>query len=169
MYHQRPIGMEVARYLELRRQIQEIEPEIDERTLYDTLDGATDLNEIITTIVRSAVDDGLMITSLKARIGQMRERLERFQRREKRKRELALAAMQHAGLNRIQAPDCTISLRKAPPALVVEDEAQIPEWFWVPQAAKMDKRAIIECLKAGDDVSGASLGETGETLSVRTR
>jgi hypothetical protein len=169
MYHQSPIGMEVARYAELKRRIEEIEPDIDERTLCDTLEGATDLNEVVTAIVRSAMDDGLMIAALKDRIAAMRERLERLGARERRKRDLALEAMEQAGLSRIQAPECTISLRQAPPSLVVEDEAQIPEWYWIPQAAKLDKRTIIGCLKAGDVVPGAALANPSMVLSVRTR
>lgn len=169
MYYQSSVGMEVTRYSELRRRIEAIEPDIDERTLNDTLEGATDLNEIITKIIRSAMDDNLMVAAIKARIGEMRDRLERLQTREKAKRDLALEAMQQAGLNKIQAPDCTISLRQAPPGLVVEDETQVPEWFWIPQAAKLDKRAIIDCLKAGDAVSGAALAAPNTILSVRTR
>ncbi|MEX0957642.1 MAG: siphovirus Gp157 family protein [Rhizobiaceae bacterium] len=169
MYHQSSVGIEVARYSELRRRIEEIEPDIDDRTLLDTLEGATDLNEAITQIIRSAMDDGMMVAALKARLGEMRERLERLQAREKAKRDLALEAMQQVGLNKIQAPDCTISQRQAPPSLVVEDETQVPEWFWIPQAAKLDKRAIIDCLKAGDAVSGAVLADPSTILSVRTR
>ena len=150
MYHQSSVGLEVARYSELKRRIEEIEPDIDERTLHDTLEGATELNELIVEIVRSAMDDSSLITALRERIAAMRERLERLQTREKRKRDLALEAMQQAGLNKIQASDCTISVRVGPPSLQVEDEGQIPEWFWTPQPAKLDKRRIIDCLKAGD-------------------
>ncbi len=169
MYHQSPVGIEVARFSELKRRIEEIEPDIDERTLYDTLEGATDLNELIVEIVRSAIEDSDIIAVLKGRVAAMRERLERFQSREKKKRDLALEAMEQAGLNKIQAADCTISLRQAPPGLIVEDETMVPEWFWVPQAAKLDKRAIIDCLKAGESVAGATLADPGIILSVRTR
>jgi hypothetical protein len=169
MHHQSSVGMEVARYSEFKRRIEEIEPDIDERTLHDTLEGATQLNEVIVGIVRSAMDDSLFIAALKERIVEMRERLERIQTREKRKRDLALEAMQQAGLNKIQAPDCTISIRAGPPSLHVEDEAQVPEWFWIPQPAKLDKRRIIDCLKAGDIVPGATLETPSTHLSVRSR
>lgn len=169
MYHQGSVGMEVARYSEIKRRIEEIEPDIDERTLHDTLEGETELNELIVEIIRSAMDDSSLIVALKERIADMRERLERIQTRERRKRDLVLEAMQQAGLNKIQAPDCTISIRAAPPSLHVEDEAQVPEWFWIPQPAKLDKRRIIDCLKAGDTVPGTALAAPAAALSVRAR
>jgi hypothetical protein len=169
MNQQSPVVFEVTRFVELKRRIEEIEPDIDERTLCDTLEGLTDLHEVIAEIVRSAVEDATLVSALKQRIADMRERLERFQAREKRKREIAQEAMQQAGLTKIQAPDCTISLRQAPSSLIVEDEAQIPEWFWLPQAAKLDRRAILDCIKAGDAVPGACLAPPSAVLSVRAR
>jgi hypothetical protein len=45
----------------------------------------------------------------------------------------------------------------------------IPEWFWIPQPAKLDKRALLETLKAGSGITGAQLANQQSTLSIRTR
>ena len=82
-----------------------------------------------------------MSDGLKARIEEMRERLERLEARVENKRALALATMEEAGIARIVAPDLTITLRASPPSLRVTDEQVIPEWFWIPQPARLDKRS----------------------------
>ena len=74
-----------------------------------------------------------------------------------------------AGIARIVAPDFTITLRASAPSLRVTDEQSIPEWFWIPQPARLDKRSLTETLKAGEVIAGAELANPQNTISVRTR
>ena len=129
----------------------------------------TDLNEAIAELVRSALVDAAYVSGLKARIEEMRERLARLEARVEKKRELALATMEEAGIARIVAPDFTITLRASAPSLRVTDEQAIPEWFWIPQPARLDKRSLTETLKAGEVIAGAELANPQNTISVRTR
>ena len=156
-------------HTELRRRLVEAEPDLDERTLLDTLEGLTDLNEAIAELLRSALVDAAYVAGLKGRIEEMKERLARLEARVEKKRELALAAMEEAGIARIVAPDFTITLRACAPALRVTDEQAIPEWFWIPQPARLDKRSLTETLKAGEVIAGAELANPQNTISVRTK
>ncbi|MEO4040788.1 siphovirus Gp157 family protein [Hoeflea sp. CAU 1731] len=160
---------ELTRFTALRRQIIESDPEIDETTLLDTLEGATDLNEAIAAVVRSALDDECLVTGIKARLSELKERLDRIQIRIEKKRQLALSTMEEAGIEKILEPDFTLSLRTAPPSVLVTDETIIPEWFWVPQPAKLDKRALLDTLKAGTAITGAELANTRRSLGVRKK
>lgn len=163
------VSRALNQFTELRRRLLEAEPDIDETTLLDTLEGITDLNEAIAEIVRSALVDAAFVSGLKERMADLNARLERLQGRCERKRELALEAMEAAGLSRIIQPDFTLTLKTNPPAVRVTDEQAIPEWFWIPQPARLDKRAILETLKAGTGVSGAELSNPKNALAVRTR
>ncbi|MBO6725836.1 MAG: siphovirus Gp157 family protein [Rhizobiaceae bacterium] len=163
------VHLETNRFTELRRRILKAEPDIDKQTLNDTLEGASNLSEVITAAVRSALDDRTMIEALRLRIGDLKARLARFERAEEHKRAAARWAMEESGLDKIVAPDLTISLKKTHPSVTVIDESQIPEWFWVPQPAKLDKRAVLNALKSGTAVSGAEIANTSLCLSVRTR
>jgi hypothetical protein len=157
------------RHSELRRRLLEAEPEIDEVTLLDTLEGLTDLNEAIAEIVRSALLDASYISGLRQRIDEMRQRLDRLEARHDRKRTAVLEAMEAAGIAKIAEPDFTVTLKAVPPSVCITDETAIPEWFWIPQPARLDKRSLLDTLKAGTGVTGAELANRHNSLAIRTK
>ena len=160
---------ELNRYTELRRRLLEADPEIDNRTLADTLEGATDLREVIASVIRSALDDDALAKALEDRVVQMKARLARIEATAEKKREIALAAMEEADIEKILEPDFTVSIRAVAPGVVVTNQAVIPEWFWIPQPAKLDKRLLLETLRAGEAVMGAELANSKITLAIRTK
>ncbi len=160
---------EFSRFTELRRRLIQADPEIDETTLLDTLEGATNLHEALGEVIRSALDDEALADGLKLRLTAMRERLERIETTSAKKREVALTTMEEAGIEKIMDPEFTISLRVQPPGLLVTNEADIPEWFWIPQPAKLDRRKVLDTIKAGTAVIGAELSNSRVNLVVRTK
>ena len=160
---------ESNRFTELRRRLIEADPDIDETTLLDTLEGATDLHEAIGEVVRSALEDEAMLAGLKGRLEDLRERLDRIRTRGEKKRQVALAVMEDTGVEKLMQPDFSVSLRASPPGLTITSEEDIPEWFWVPQPPKLDKRAILDAIKAGTAVMGAELSNSKISLTVRTK
>ena len=54
------------RFSELRRRLIEADREIDETTLLDTLEGATNLSEAIGEVVRAALEEEALADSLRA-------------------------------------------------------------------------------------------------------
>src|SRR5260221_13707499 len=91
------VGSEFNRFTELRRRLIEADPEIDETTLLDTLEGATSLHEAGGEVVRAALEDETLADALKRRGEEMRERLEPIETSCARKRQGALAVMGEAG------------------------------------------------------------------------
>lgn len=153
----------------LRRSLVEAFPDIDDETLHDTLDGCSDLNQLIAELVRSSLADSDMIEALRIRVDAMRSRQARLEQRKDKKREAARAAMEAAGLMKLVEPDCTIALRESARAAVIADETLIPEWFWVPQPSKLDKAAVFAALKGGTAVTGAELSDRRLILNIRTK
>ena len=163
------LSFEITRFEHLRRHLIETYPKIDDETLFDSLEGTTNLNEAVGVIVRSALDDETLAEALKARIDGMRGRLSRIQHTASQKRGAALEAMEQVGLKKIVEPDFTISVRPGSPGVVVTSEAEVPDAYKVPQPPKLDRRKILDALKAGADVPGAVLSNRQNTLSVRTK
>jgi predicted RNA-binding protein len=142
---------------------------IDEQTLRDTLEGISSLPEALAAVVRSYLEDLTVAAALGMRIGDMQERLSRIEARVERKRVTITEVMEKADIRKLEEPDFTASLRAVPPGLVVADESLIPQDYWKPQPAKLDKRGLLSALNAGMSVPGVSLGNGGTTLSVRTK
>ena len=144
-------------------------PEADEETLRDTLEGITDLHEMIAAVIRSALVDEALRIGLRSRLDDMKERFSRLELRASKKRELALEAMTEVGLTKLEQPDFTASARAGSPALVVIAEDQVPEVYWLPQPSKLDRQAILGELKRGIEIPGVEMSNPKPVLSVRTK
>ena len=144
-------------------------PDIETDVLTDTLEGLTDLREMLTEIIRSALDDEALVAGLSTRLSDMKARMERFEARARRKRELALKAMSGAEIPKLMVADFTASLRQGAPTLDVVEEAKIPAAYWKPQPPKLDRQGILSALKAGAVIDGAVLEPPRIQLSVRTK
>lgn len=160
---------ELTHYLILADQLKAAYGEIDDETLADTLEGISELPDMILEVVRSGVEDEMLAKALKGRIEEMQARLERFKTRSEKKRELATWAMGAAGMPRLQAPEFSVSLRQGTPHLEIVDETALPCDFLVPQPPKLDRTGLLSRLKAGESIPGAMLAYGQPHITVRVR
>jgi len=118
MNHQN-LSKEVLHHVYLRERLEEEFPDADEETLVDTLEGLSNLPDMLAEVCRSMLDDRAMVSALRGRIGDMQERCGRIETRARKKRELVCAVMERADLKKVMEPDLTLSLRPARPPLAV--------------------------------------------------
>ena len=163
------LAFAMIHYQSIRDRIRSEEKDIDEETLADTVEGLTDLHEIVAAIIRSSLVDEALAAGLKGYIKEMQERFLRFEDRASKRRQIARDVMLEAEIKKITAPDFTVSLRSGMPSLLVLDEAAIPEPFWEPQAPRLNRQALLVELKQGGAIAGAQLSNPEPVLSVRTR
>jgi hypothetical protein len=163
------VKFEITKHSMLRERLRDEFPEIDDETLSDTLEGITDLREMLAELVRSALDDETLLTALTTRLAEMRSRLQRLTDRAEKKRALVLRAMSEAEIKALTEADFTASVRRGAPTLEVQVEEKIPAVFWKPQPPKLDKQGLLAALKSGDQVDGAVLAPPKSQLSVRTK
>jgi hypothetical protein len=160
---------ETHRYKAIKERLLATWPEIDCDTLTDTLEGITDLHEMIAAVIRSALVDEALYSGLRSRLDDMKQRLARLEERGGKKPQLALDAMNEVGLAKLQQPDFAASARAGSPALVVIAEDIIPHAYWITQPPKLDRQALLGALKRGDEVPGAQLSNPKPVLTVRTK
>jgi hypothetical protein len=163
------IDPETATYVALRSHLLSELPDLDEETLSDTLEGMTDLREMLAELIRSALDDEALVSGLSTRLSDLKSRMERLEIRAKRKRQLALRVMSDAVISKLTVADFTASLKQAPPSVDVLVEDRIPAAYWKPQPPKLDKQGILAALKLGTVIDGAALAAPVIQLSVRTK
>ena len=165
----RALKSELQSYAVLRTRLLAEIPDLDAETLADTLEGLTDLKEMLAELVRSALEDEALAAGLSTRLSDMKVRLERFETRAKRKRQLALRTMGEAEIDKLEQSDFTASLRQAAPALEVVAEDKIPAAYWKPQPFKLDRQGLLQALKAGTAIEGVGWAPPHQLLSVRTK
>lgn len=163
------IEFSAGRYQAIRDRIRAHDPEIDEQTLADTVEGLTDLHEIIQAVVRSALLDEALARGLKCRIADMQGRLDRLQDRSSKRRQIAKDVMVHLNLKKINAPDFTVSIRDGSPSLIVINEDEVPKIYWQPGEPRLKRQQLAEDLKQGEEIAGAELSDPEPILTVRTR
>jgi len=170
-------GLEIAmsldfvaiRYRTIRDRLRTEDPQIDELTLADTVEGLTDLHEILTAIIRAAITDQALAIGLEGRIGEMQARRDRLQDRATKRRRIAKDVMVELDLKKLAAPDFTASIRPGMPALMVIDEAAVPSIYWEPREPRLNRQGLANDLKQGAEIAGVAFSDPEPVLSVRTK
>jgi Siphovirus Gp157 len=156
-------------YRTVRDRIRTEDPQIDEQTLADTVEGLTDLHEILMAVIRAALADQALASGLEGRIGEMQARRDRLQDRATKRRQIAKDVMVELDLKKLSAPDFTASIRSGTPALMVIDEAAVPSIYWEPREPRLNRQGLVTDLKQGAEIAGVALSNPEPVLSVRTK
>lgn len=166
----RELKTETSRHIFLRDWLIANDPDLesDERTLRDTLEGLTDLNQILAAVVRSTLEDETIVGMLKVRMSEMHDRLERYERRASIRRQAVRDAMSEAGIDRLIEADFTATMKHGPRSVLVTDESKIPDAFFRIKR-ELKKSDIGNALKNGETVDGVVLSNPTLVLMVRTR
>jgi len=156
-------------FTELRRRLVELHPDLDDQTLNDTLEGATNFKEALASLIRSALEDECLAGALRDRMTDMRTRLSRHEARAASKRQVVVENMEASDIRKLTEPDFTASTRVGPPSVVIDNEDKLPIDYLLPQPPKPDKRAILDALTRGGMVPGATLAQPKLSLSIRSQ
>lgn len=138
--------------------------EIDEQTVIDTMEniGAIEKLESYVKIQRQLEAE---CAAFDAEIKRMTDRKHVIERHIDRLKAAQVDFMQATGQRKAEAGTFTLTLRENKSVKVL-DESAIPETFWKPQPAKLDKAGIKDALKAGESVPGCEI-ETSFSVSAR--
>lgn len=144
--------------------------DLDEQTVADTLEGLSGALEVKATNVAAFTRNlEASAEAIKNAEEQMAKRRKAIERRAESLRAYLKANMERTGILKIESPQLLLTIKKNPPAVHVEAPELVPEKFKkVPQPPPpmIDKKAVADALKAGEDVPGCRL-EQGTRLEIK--
>ena len=150
-------------YLELAERLSD--GDFDAQTVADTIEASGITDELavkaqgIEFVARGAEAHNLAIDAEIARLQALKAQRNRVAAG---LRSYLLDNMQRAGIERIDCPLCTFSIKKNPPAVDVYDALSIPAEYMrqaPPPPPAIDKAAIKKAIAAGQEVPGARLSQ----------
>lgn len=142
----------------------------DEETYLDTLDGETDILDLLDSELAAMQSDEALAEAIKAREADLKTRRERIEMRAEAHRRNLKLVLQHASLPKAERPLATVSLRPGSLSVRIVNEADIPSQLMREKITRSpDKAAIKAQIEAGETVPGAILERSDETVSVRVK
>lgn len=155
-----------------REQLLAIDPEIskDEKLWQDTLDGETDVLDLLREQGRLIRLDEAFAAGLKGYIATLQERHKRLERRVELRRAFLQKGMEEATMSSLPDPAFTARIQSTPRKVLIEEgrEKDLPvEYVTVETSYKPDKRALKAALEAGEKIPFASLDNGGTTVVIR--
>ncbi|MCF4166368.1 siphovirus Gp157 family protein [Zavarzinia compransoris] len=139
----------------------------DEDLIRDTVEGETDLHEAIAAVIHSMDEDQIIVDGIAVRIDALKARLDAAKDRIGRKRALIEQAMTIGEIKTLRLPEVTLTVSSTPRTVDVTDETLIPSRFWKPKDPTLDRAALTEALKGGEEIEGARLDNGGIKLTIR--
>ena len=107
-----------------------------------------------------------MVAALDDTIKKLQARKKAFQNRKESLKAYTLEAMKRHGIQKIECPECTVSIQKNPPSADVYEPKMIPVEYWRQPEPVLDKKALLDDLKEGVVIQGARLRQT-EGIRIR--
>lgn len=142
-------------------------PEISEEMVKAALDEiAEDINEKVVNIAKLIKSIESDISGVKAERERLANKEKTMTNKVKNLKEYIYSAMQLTGKERIKTELFNFTISNNPPSVKVVSDADIPEEYLVEMPKQVNKKAILEKLKAGEDVPGCELNQT-KSLRIR--
>ena len=143
--------------------------DLDSETLSDTLEGLTgEFNQKAIAILSFTENMNSDIEALSNEIKRLQARKKVYENRKQRLREYLLHNMEASGINKIECPLFTASLRKGVESVEIQDQSLIPDdYVKIEVVEKADKAAIKRDLKAGKEINGATLKRGATTITIK--
>lgn len=146
------------------------DPDIDEQAFADTLEGIEgaleDKADGYAKVIRTLEGDAAACDAESKRLRNKKQTIENNIRRMKAALQYA---MQATGKTKFKTALFSFGIQKNPAAVVIDEGyiENIPDRFLIPQDPQIDKKAIKEALKAGEDLEGIAHLEQTESLRIR--
>lgn len=142
--------------------------DFDAETFWDTLDGETDVIDIVGKLLERRAEATTKADAVKAFVAELKEREARLRKRDTSIRVVLGNVLDASGQTKLEHALATVSRTKARENVEITDETAIPSQLCKIEK-KPDRAAIKKQLDAGETVPGAALklGAPGLTIRVK--
>lgn len=137
----------------------------DETLKLDTLEGETDLFELVRKLLDAIENAEGEVEVLTAQMAVRKERRDRASKRIEAHRRAIMALMECAGIDKLPLPEATCSLRKLAPKAIITDASLLPDAL-----CKIERKPDMAAIRACPDVTGlagVALDNGGTSLTIR--
>ena len=155
-------------YMELLQMAED--PDIDEQAFMDTLEGIDgaleDKADGYAKVIRNLEADA---AACDAESKRLRNKKQTIENNIKRMKSVLQFAMQMTGKTKFKTALFTFGIRKNPASVVIDaaNVRNFPEQYIIESEPILDKKALKDALKAGEDMTGLCHLEQSESLSIR--
>lgn len=125
------------------------------------------IEAVVGGLLESLENDESLVEAIKLRAADLTKRRQALDVSAQTKRLMIQRLMDMAGIATIKLPAATLTIRDVAPKLEILDESEIPTHFFKVPDPVVDKKAVLDAVKAGEAVPGAALGNGGRTLAIR--
>lgn len=144
--------------------------ELDEQLKLSTLEGETDLFEVVSLLLAANEDDEGTIGALDAQVDARAIRIERAKARIETRKKAIISLMDCAQERTLRLPEATLSIRTLFPKPKVNDPDQLPDDFvTIETVRKPNKEAIEAAVENGCTIPGVVMTNGGASLTVRRK
>lgn len=145
----------------------------EDEALEDTLEGASELPELLAMMARDAVQAKDYREAIEHRIRIMSDRANRLGNRHDKIRAAISWALQEAGWKKIPGealPEMSVTLSNGQRPLIIENEDEVPTLFLrFKTVTEVKRKELRDWLESGNQMPAARLGNTQPVLTIRTR
>lgn len=161
---------ELALYSSLKEELKnEYGLEDGDQALVDTLDGSTDLKELLGKMAERAQTLERHAARLRKDAADIEVRARNKETQAERLRVRLLGVMDDAGIATVETPYATTSTKWNPSTLIIPDNLDLsllpPECVKVER--KLRKKVLVEFVKSGLEVPGVVWGNRSRSLQIR--
>lgn len=163
------VTRELAKREELQAALEATYENLDPQALLDTLEGETDLAEVLQRVASQVLEYEALAKATQLRIDDLQARKARTVKAAETLRTIIIQAMDTANIPKVAGPEMTLSFRQTAGSAVIDDESQIPADYFKTVAPKLDKKAVTDALKEGEAIPGAHMSNGSLSLTIRVK
>jgi len=120
----------------------------DPEFLHDSIEGETNLFEVISALAAADGEDDALIQALDEYIKKLKARKDRIEHRQETRRAMMANALEIAEQRTLETAAGTVTRKFVAPKLIIIEESEIPSKFFEPQPPKLDKTELARYLRA---------------------